>query len=483
MVTMASVIDGAENQDAISARVISKVTALLAQMPNCEEEITLAQLERLQAIIIYIVLLLVREGSDTLSVATISLVVNTLCSFRQRGIFNGGRPTSNTSNGPLESKRSVFDEELKRVGYSALRIDTYMSILTQQPPMLRYEEIGLALPVTERLWNATSADDFSELMWNEPTGRSKRTFRMLIRNAIESRGRSHRKLRLLESDLHLGLCAVYGRLWGVSQDFEDSVDTLVATSREESPSITSPSITDQKIEWIEHLDLWRQDTKNAALQEDSTPHEFQDADSGLDVLNVTLYHIARMDCHCTTPLLRHLGSRKGNSPYIARGNDATLEQWTQQQETRTMIIHAAQLLRICRYQAQSIPGRLINPLATAGLFRGGVLLCAYAANVKTCEHCAAPPPAESAETQQRQTPPTTAASAVDIMRGDAERLLLQDPAGSGWVAEGGAATLGQTPLCNCGLREIASIYTQCFQSSRTLLRRFQSVLRVLEWAG
>ncbi|RFU82038.1 transcription factor zn, c2h2 / cys6 [Trichoderma arundinaceum] len=70
-------------------------------------------------------------------------------------------------------------EKWKRLATNIFKLDTYISLLTQQPPSLQREEMGLGLTSTFALWNAYGLDVFFRRWPSEPLERSQYKIRDL----------------------------------------------------------------------------------------------------------------------------------------------------------------------------------------------------------------------------------------------------------------------------------------------------------------
>ncbi|KAL7794422.1 hypothetical protein V8C37DRAFT_376614 [Trichoderma ceciliae] len=70
-------------------------------------------------------------------------------------------------------------EKWKRLATNIFKLDTYLSLLTQQPPLLQREELGLGLTSTFALWNAHGLDVFFRRWPSEPLERCQYKIRDL----------------------------------------------------------------------------------------------------------------------------------------------------------------------------------------------------------------------------------------------------------------------------------------------------------------
>lgn len=89
-------------------------------------------------------------------------------------------------NFPLFKEVHVNLLFLLRLFFTVLRIDTYLYIILDRPPALRYQEIRLSLPVSDELWRAETREARTRLHWYEPAGRSRSAFSTMMRDGLET---------------------------------------------------------------------------------------------------------------------------------------------------------------------------------------------------------------------------------------------------------------------------------------------------------
>ncbi|KAH6609809.1 transcription factor zn [Trichoderma cornu-damae] len=103
-------------------------------------------------------------------------------------------------------------EKWKRLATSIFKLDTYMSLLTQQPPLLQREEMGLGLTSTFALWNSYSLDAFLRRWPFEPLERSQHKMRDL---ALGSR--QPISPTILVEDIQTRMMGVTNYVWILSE--------------------------------------------------------------------------------------------------------------------------------------------------------------------------------------------------------------------------------------------------------------------------
>lgn len=70
-------------------------------------------------------------------------------------------------------------------------LDACLSILVDQPPSVRYQDICIPLSKLLNLWTAASEDERRNLQWNEHASRENATRRFLVRKALDLDRRRH----------------------------------------------------------------------------------------------------------------------------------------------------------------------------------------------------------------------------------------------------------------------------------------------------
>lgn len=341
--------------------------------------------------------------------------------------------------------------------------------------MLRYEEMKLTLPASESVWSCLSTDDIPGLLWDEPAGRSKSTFKVLVRDALLTMGKSHRKLRLQETDYQLGLCALSPLVW----EFRDSVDDM-----DDVKSIRilwridggpSSSTRPTREAMGHHLDFFRQDVGKAVYASQS-PQETRPA-SQPSTLTLTLYHLAQIASQCSNSFLQAACSvdlafdSEAMTLQLSKQSRG-LEEWAGTPNARAAVLHAAQLRRLC--SGSSVRANdLENPFWLVALFKSSVLICAYAKHTPSCPRCGRNAGSASNEEKTGDT------ATLNLERSDIEAQAGL-PFGRKWIESGGPATSGRLPLCSCHYSEIAESAYSVLPVMSHFRSRFSSYLSILD---
>lgn len=270
-----------------------------------------------------------------------------------------------------------------------LRVDTYLSVLLDHPPSVRYQELSIPLPKSAHIWAAASDDDIRRLQWNEPAGREKALYCSLLRDVLDLDRQSHPPYHLTEVDYHLGLCSFQVGIWEASRDHHNcELDEFV--------NISTPE--DAVHFWRTHLDLWRINTERDCLLR---RNYFSASVSGADILSplsLTLWHLSALTLHAPMKVLQGQDScfKCGTGTAMTmHKNKARIRTWSTSSDARTAVWNAAQICRVVARESSSSTAtkRLsLNPLAISSVLKSAIVTCSYACHIRACPVCTGGPP-------------------------------------------------------------------------------------------
>ncbi|SPQ26510.1 46fc4c23-44e7-4e08-8856-5fb8848ebb16 [Thermothielavioides terrestris] len=480
-------------------------------------------LHNLQALLLCVVYAVCRRGEESMLVKAVRLNAILVSICRCLDIFSGHHVLPER----LEECALMFwlaKEQLHRLAFSVLRLDTYLSVLLDHPPSVRYEELCIPLPKSSQLWMATSEEDRRKLQWNEPAGREKALFSSIIRDALvdtgESPGVSKLPYRLSAVDYHLGLCALQSGVWAAAREAHSAAtDELMTKLAPGSP-----------IElWRSHLTAWR--AKMAAECEElrsqitpppppPPPQNPATPDAVLTPLTLILWHISTIKMHAPLTLLRmharlcpaHGGGGGGGAAGPGLGPDAAaalqkprarMRSWLASACARMAVWSAAQIARLvvvpaaaaggdqpAALPAPDVPGRdvvlpaaarrqLLNPLAVPGLLMGAIVTCAYAAQTSACPACCPVAAAAAAATAAGGGADGSgggggggAAAAVDLFVAADEdaALVAWKEHGMGWAVWGPSGIV----VCRCRLAALGGWFSAALGRERGAKGEFEA---------
>jgi hypothetical protein len=398
---------------------------------------------------------------------------------------------------------------LHRLAFSVLRVDTYLSVLLDHPPSIRYQELCIPLPKSSQLWESATEEERRKLQWDEPAGRGKALFGYLIRDALadtgtdatSSSGSSHSlPYRLNRMDYHLGLCALQSGVWEAAREAHSAASDDIVTKLFPGAPIDL---------WRAHLKRWCTKMVDDCYQSNPTLNSptipttctgtaTADPDSALTPLTLTLWHVSVIKMHAPLTLLRihgqfvHGPSAALNPAAAAamaavQKPQARLRAWIASPCPRAAVWSAAQIARVVALVGQGgawgevhVPGQgldsdsgggavvvaarrvlLANPLAVPGLLMSAVVVCSYASQTRACSRCA----------------PGSAGAGFDLLAAEINdpQLVRWAERGEGWAAWGPSGI----QVCRCRLAELGEWFKEALPGDCDALRELEAFLEGL----
>lgn len=346
---------------------------------------------------------------------------------------------------------------LPRLVYTVLRIDTYLSLILDRPPKMRYQEIGLPLPVSDALWRAETRETRARLHWDEPAGRARSAFSSMVHHGLDTQGFMTGYLQMPHlslEDNHFSLCAFLSELWGVSREAHE----------EHHLNYRSPGMnrTLERVKlWKGYLHDWREHIEKSDELEDTFF-----ADGGADYnhflgLNLTLYHLICLKVYAN---VRMLEDKKCCVQCQEADTDKVITAWAQSTDGRQAVYHALQLKRV--YERESMlyklnDHRVSNVLWPIGLLASAIVICMYSSKVSSVtKGDVVTTPGESIELTQSR--------------------LIGTPEFDNWISHGGLATVDGVPLYEFSVPHLSSWYLEQLTSSPFYSSRLVAFLLTLK---
>lgn len=360
-----------------------------------------------------------------------------------------------------------------------LRTDAYLSIILDHPPSIRYQELCITLPKSERLWTASDDNERRGLQWDEPAGRQKALFSFLLRDVLSGGGGGGGQLpyRLTKDDFHLSLCALQGGVWEAAREAHSSATGELDLKLAPGDPIQT---------WRSHLNCWR-----ASMERDTAlrrvyfsgprPDPSNGRDMNRDVLSpltLLLWHMSSLKMHAPLSLLQtsnhqyHARGRGSRAVMPTRSPEVRLRTWMQSPCPRIAAWSAAQIMRVVMRErerasdpsaASKASDTVLNPLAVPGILMSAVVACSYAHHTRACACC---------------TGSSLPVNVVDLWEAN------DDDAGLiGWRGEGrGQGIWGPSGiiLCRCRLADLAAWFCAALGSDEGSKTEFLTFFRALE---
>ncbi|KAK4118843.1 hypothetical protein N657DRAFT_694102 [Parathielavia appendiculata] len=470
-------------------------------------------LHTLQALLLCVIYAICCRGERGMLARAVRLNTILVSTCRCLEVFHG----RHTLPERLEECAFTFwlaEEQLHRLAFSVLRIDTYLSVLLDHPPSVRYQEFCIPLPKSSQLWASPSDEERRRLQWDEPAGRGRALFGYLMRDALADTGSDAASelsqllpYRLNRMDYHLGLCALQTGVWEAAREAHSAASDDIVTKLLPGAPIDL---------WRAHLRRWCtkmvQDgghpndwnlttttaTTTAASSSQAIITGASDMDSAFTPLTLTLWHMSVIKMHAPLIVLRgiiygHFAHHHGTNAAAAAAMTATqkprarLRKWMPSPCARTAVYSASQIARLLRFasgataeaEAHAVNNQLFpplaheftststsstcslrhlllsNPLAIPGLLVSAIVVCSYASQTSACPDCL--PASGGSDPAAAAVGAAAQAAAVDLFTAginDAD-LTRWTERGEGWaVWGGGQSERARIPICRCRLTEL-----------------------------
>ncbi|KFH42798.1 Zinc finger protein-like protein [Hapsidospora chrysogenum ATCC 11550] len=358
--------------------------------------------------------------------------------------------------GALDACTTRSMEMCHRLAASVVKIDVYMALLCNQPPMIQAEELELGLAPTYALFNAAGIDAFFARDREEPADREACSIASMIHSP-------HTTLPsgTLVEDIVLGFCSTYRGIYTRAQTrriLPHAVDTPGVDLGQGEDAVKLEAWK-MRLDGISHL--WIDPQTNAAAISYLVRAYSANADSaqpsanegwerpalGRIAASVTnasvLYHLLALHLSAdiravtvTVIALRSLGGRPGVAA-AACAPDAstvgTVQRWAVSREARVAVIHSLSILKACESALSTCtvgtPDESLDPIAHVALSTAAMVLRCWLSNDMVSCQC-------HAGDGVQQIPKLD----LDVI-----------PDRDGWVMTGGSVTVDGVPVCPCSV--------------------------------
>ncbi|KAF3402037.1 hypothetical protein F1880_009967 [Penicillium rolfsii] len=422
-----------------------------------EKPAAAVSLRTLQALVITLIYAILGDAPSTTLTWAAQWTDTAISTFRRLGVLDDCWLLDDGRQ--LSEECWVLGEQMKRLVYTILRIDTYLSLILDRPPTLRYQEIGLPLPVSEALWRADTREARTRLHWNEPSGRAQSAFSTMIRDGLETQGFMTGYLQMPHlslEDNHFSLCAFLSELWGISKEAHG----------EHHMNYRSPEMnrTKERVNlWKGYLYDWRVHIEKSDNLEDTFYSTHLGNCNRFLGLNLTLYHLLCLKVYGN---VRMLELKKCCANCREPDIDNMITSWAQSPDGRHAVYHAVQLKRI--YERETMlydlnEHRLSNVLSPISLLASAIVLCYYSVKVSS---------GSGVETDLIITP----SESIEL----AQSKLMGTPEFENWISQGGMATVDGVPIYTFSLPRFSSWYREQLMSSPIYSSRLVNFLLSLK---
>ncbi|KAI1136415.1 hypothetical protein F5Y05DRAFT_391228 [Hypoxylon sp. FL0543] len=475
MVMLASWIEGGPEHQKLAPIVFNGVNRIRMDFHP--------PLRLLQAVLLYVVYATCTLTAGEAVARVLNLTGWLITTCRYLGIFNS-QYTSDEMLAP-EACGCPFvwwraQEQLNRLAFSVLRVDTYLSVLLDQPPSVRYQELCIPLPKSRQLWAAPNDGERRKLQWNEPAGREKALFSFFMRDALNPAREGNLPYCLTDIDYHLSTCAAQNHIWERAREAHSSMSDEIA--REIDPQ-TFVELAHP------HLTLWRDERKeDCELREKYFSGSLDRTEHLLGPHTFTLMYISNLKLNAPLNAMRikgHYYKSRPGSTIPTRKPGAHLRRWLSTGCPRHALWNAAQICRIYTIEStrsddeqdggpSSRAGLRLNPLLIPGVLMSAVVACSYARRERSCASCRAADTNAGMGTSYTNAPnpnpiPSCSPSAAPAEEEAIDLFSLgdHDPVLKKWTLSGvGVPYWGgsdeRIPVCQCQLQNIAAWFHRAF---------------------
>ena len=174
---------------------------------------------------------------------------------------------------------------------------------------MRYEELCLATPCSERLWETTTVEEWHEIKEIESKKRAAMLFMTLMDTAMDCEGRDTLP-PLLEDDFVYGICAMQTWLW---RDIKRHRPRLQALQSSEGPSIISAPASSRPIEyWSAMLTTWSECLRDRSIGSPLSSEKHREL---LENCTPALYHFSQMSLRANLEAIQDLAMDRYHKQY------------------------------------------------------------------------------------------------------------------------------------------------------------------------
>lgn len=321
--------------------------------------------------------------------------------------------------------------------------------LSGHRPTLRYEDLRLTAPCSERLWEAKTFETWQQLKVVESKKRTTMRFKDYVDRAMDPMTRpslSH----FAEDEYLYGLCAM--QAWLHRNVDHDSA--WGSTGLPHSKSITSDAGTTASgtAHWVSCLNSWRMNYEKGkatgfTLSSDLHAHV-------VDMNAWPLYHLSQLELRSDLHTIVELSNHKNPLTGIRRRLlEMKMMEWSKTVDARWALCHAVQMLKlfgggINKNDPRSFDGDEdtkphLSLVSMIALYLAGLVTWAYTRSVELCKDCTVSSSLEAAFTDREP---------FNLMTNDVAHPLLH------WIEKGGPVVIGQSIICGCRLGNVIEYY-------------------------
>ena len=344
---------------------------------------------------------------------------------------------------------------LLRLAFLAFYLDVSFYFLSGHRPTLRYEDLTLTSPCSERLWDARTPESWQQAKSLESKKRTTMKFIDYVDQAMDPDGRA-RLGYLVEDEFLYGLCAM--QAW-LHQEFNRNRQWKPVGLPVPSRGALQPMDSAWSAGyWARQLDSWRakyETHKRAGPILSSRLHAEM-----MEMSAMPLYHLSQLELRADLKVIAQLSAdEQHHSGLYRRQVESKTMEWAATADARWALWYAAQVLKSARERLADIQRDTTTPgtagpqlglVALIALYEAGLVAWAYARCVQACDACAMGSSLQAFASPQSSEPLELCAAASSE-----ERRLVQ------WVQHGGRGAINGSVVCACSQGEILGHYESC----------------------
>ncbi|TVY43912.1 hypothetical protein LOCC1_G003520 [Lachnellula occidentalis] len=178
------------------------------------------------------------HGHDHGLSRTIILLNILIAALREVAFFRPATARADEKEGYFVPMRTIKEGERQRLAYALFKLDSYISILRNQPMTLCPEDLHFSLPSTFSLYNTNGLHIWEPRLIDEPSYRACKSMNdLILENTSENRFKSTSHQPLLIEDINLCLCAMQSKIWNhVQSNSKQKTNNAATCPEKESPS-------------------------------------------------------------------------------------------------------------------------------------------------------------------------------------------------------------------------------------------------------
>ncbi|KAM5349647.1 hypothetical protein ACJ41O_006152 [Fusarium nematophilum] len=365
--------------------LVDKLSKNHSQAPSGPEPAAERTLQAYQALLLNVVFTLQCSDDMRFSKAYFRYCMM-LAIFRQANLFEEQDNLAHDDPEDAIPTSWLNREKLKRLAFFSFRLDIYFYFLRGYNPVLRYDDLSLTTPSSERLWEATTAEEWHEVKTIESKHRTAMQFMTLMDIAMDCEGRDTLPA-LLEDDYLYGLCAM--QAWFL-RDINKHRSRWQSLQLLEASGIRPPAASSRAIEyWSMLLMTWRDCYRDRAIGSllSSQKHREMTENNAMP-----LYHLSHMALRANLKAIKDLAVDRRHQQYSGtcrRRRESRILEWVKTPDARLAMWHAAQILKLFSNEAiQGSPASCrMDFIASVALYEAGLAVWAYTRSVQVCDSC------------------------------------------------------------------------------------------------